>query len=94
MFNPLKPEPTSLDVVIEAAFKDLQDVPADSDEFAAIVDQQTKLHALRPQRKQLDPNTLIIAAVNLYVGWRALKFEETGVITTGVHKFMQKFGQN
>jgi hypothetical protein len=70
----------------------MKGMSADSKEFATIVDQQTKLHALRPQRKQVDPNTLIIAAVNLYVGWRALKFEETGVITTGVHKFLQHLG--
>lgn len=92
MFNNLKPEPTSLDVVIEAAFQDMQGKLADSKEFAAIVDQQVKLHALRPQRKTVDPNTLIIAAANIYVGWRALKFEETGVITTAVHKFMHKLG--
>lgn len=88
--NPFKQEDPALDKTIAEAFDDLKDLDAHNDAYAKSVTQIAKLYSLKPKRMALDPNTLIIVAANIVIGYRVLKFERDGIITTKLWSFLTK----
>lgn len=88
-------EPTALDEAIASALKDLSTFTADAEEYATIVDQLTKLHALKEEPnkfhwKNIDPNTLVLAGANVFGILAIVEFERVGVITSKALGFIGK----
>lgn len=88
MFASFRREDPQLTAAITECYKDLEGHTAESKEYKEAMKQLEKLHSLKP--KQLDPNTVAIVIANLVIGWRVLKFEDTGVITTKLWNFLTK----
>ena len=81
-------EDPQLTAAIARTYDTLMNLSPDSNEFKEATTRLTELNALKNQG--LDPNKLLIAAANIFIGIRVIKFEETGVIRTTLHSFMQK----
>ena len=86
---------SGLDDAINDVLSELKGFTSDSEEYAAMVDQLVKLHAMKecekPQNVSMD--TLMIVAGNLLGIAMILSYERTNVITTkAVHFLLRKGG--
>lgn len=85
-------ETTELDKAITAALKQLDYVPAYSDEYSKIVNQITALQALktenRPQR--VSPDTMAIVLGNLAGIVVIVGYEKANVVTSKALSFVMK----
>lgn len=82
-------EPTDLDKAIASVFSDMEVLSADDPEFVKMVDQQVKLHSLKPQG--LDPNKLIGLGSSLAITVLVLRFERSGgLVATKLWSFLPK----
>lgn len=91
MFNPFRPEDPALDEAIAEVLQDMKGNSSYEDEYQKSVDQLTKLYALKPKKiENVDPNTLITVAANVFLGIAVLRFEDTGVVTSKLWTFLKK----
>jgi hypothetical protein len=88
MINLFRKEDPQLDAAIARIYDKLMDSQATTDDIKEATARLTELNALKNQG--LDPNKLVIALANIYIGMRVLRFEEAGVVTTKLWSFMQK----
>lgn len=77
-----------LDEAIASIFEEMKVLTADSPEYQKMVEQQLKLHSLKP--KTVDPNVLLTVFGNLAIGAAVLNFEKTGVVTSKIWSFISK----
>jgi thiamine biosynthesis lipoprotein ApbE len=88
--NPFKQEDPALEAAIANALADLKRDESSDETYAKTVNQLVKLYGLKPKRMTIDPNTLIIVAANIIIGYRVLKFERDGIVMTKVWSFLTK----
>ena len=89
----IKPkEPTGLDNAIAEVLSDMKGFTSDADEYAAMVEQLVKLHAMKESEKpsSVSKDTVLIVVGNLLGIVMILSFERTNVITTRALQFMLK----
>lgn len=86
MFRKKPDEKTGLDRAIDDVFSDMEGSDSDSPEYAKMVDQLVKLHALKVAEKQpkknVDANTLVTVAGNLMGVGMILGYEKFNVVTS------------
>lgn len=77
-------EPTTLDKVIELALAELEQISPDSEQYATVVNQVVKLHALKTNDspKRVSPDALVSAAASLLGILLIVNFERVHVVTT------------
>ena len=90
MFDNFRKEDTDLEEAIASAYAELKNYEADTDEYKKITNQLKRLYSLKRQRHEWDPNKLAMVAGNIFVALVVIKYEQTGVITTRLHNFLQK----
>lgn len=93
MFNPkTQTEKTGLEEAIDSALTDLKGYTADQEEHSAIVDQLTKLYAIKDQEspKRVSPDTLVTVGANLLGVLVIIKHEQVNVITSKALAFLPK----
>lgn len=89
----LDPKPKSqLQVAIDEVLFQMSSYPADSDEYATMLDRVKVLEKLKAEDKpsRPSPDTLILAAVNLAGIAMIIRHEQFNVITTKALGFVQK----
>ena len=81
-----------LEEAIDACLTRMSDLPADSDEYAKIADQLSKLYALRnidpPAR--ISPDTLVVVGANLLGIALIIGHERAHVVTSKALAFVMK----
>lgn len=87
-----KREKTGLEKTIEDQIEALKAYPPDSEEYAKIVNQLVKVHALKEEEspKRLNPDVLVTVAANLAVAVTIVSFERNNVVTSKVLDFLKK----
>lgn len=85
-------EPSGLDIAIADVLSEMKGFTADADEYAAMVEQLVKLHALKEAEKpqRVSKDTLLIVVGNIVGIALILSHEKTSVITTRALQFMLK----
>lgn len=83
MFKKKTTTPTKLEEVIDEAYDDLRTRETDSEEYAKIVEQITKLTALKPEPpKKVSKETWAMIGGNLLGIHSVLWFEKANVLTS------------
>lgn len=82
-------EDPQLTAAIARTYDQLMTLTPDSKEFKETTARLTELNALKNQDR-IDPNKLVLAIANIFIGIKVLRYEETGVVTTKFMSFMQK----
>lgn len=78
-----KKDPSELDLAIKEIYREMQGFTADSEEYAAMVDQLEKLHKIKSCDSNLvSYDTVLIVAGNILGIVLILSFEKTNVIAT------------
>lgn len=93
MLNPNQPdEKPGLEKAIDTVFREMEGVESDSEDYAKMTDQLTKLYSLKQVDKpeRISRDTLVIAAANIFVAFLITKHERTHVITTKAMNFLLK----
>ena len=83
----------TLDEAIATAFSELAGVPSGTAESTAILEQIKDLHELRfpkKERKAIDPNTVILGAVNLIGIGAIIRHEEFNVLASKAVGLLKK----
>ncbi len=85
-------EPTDLDLALTRAYSELSTKKPDSDEYGTIVDQISKLHALKVEEtpKPVSKDTWAIIAAQLASVVLIVSYEHAHVVTTKALGFAPK----
>lgn len=86
------PEPTGIDLAIEDILAELKGFTADTDEYAKIMDQLCRLHAMKIDERSpgVSRDTMANIVGNLMGILLILEFERTNVITSKAMSFVSK----
>jgi hypothetical protein len=89
---PAKPKSSGIDEAIDSVLFEMRGYTADTDEYAAMVDQLVKLHALKVKetRSRVSPDVVVAAVVNLAGIFMIIRHEQINVITTKALSFVMK----
>lgn len=92
MFNPEPTEKSRLDQAIDAIFDEMSDLRSDEEDYATMVNQLTKLYALKEpeSKKRVSPDTLAIVAGNLLGIILIVGHERANVVTSKAIQFVMK----
>ena len=93
MFYSKKPvEKTELEQAISEVLFELHGFGSESDEYAQMVDQLTKLHALKECEKpaRITPDTLLLVGGNILGIFLILTYERANVVTSKALNFLFK----
>lgn len=93
IFKPKQsPEPTMLDVAISNIFSRMEETEPTTKEYAALVDELSKLLKLKENElpKRIDPNIALQVAGSLAGVLLILNYERVNVITTKAAAFVMK----
>lgn len=87
-----KPKPkTGLETAIDAALEDLEGRDSDSTEYAAIVDQIVKLHALTPKKdNRVKADTWVNVGGSLLGIFSIIGYEKFNVVSSKALGFVMK----
>jgi hypothetical protein len=87
-----KPEKTELDKAIDELFLEMRGFTAETEEYAAMVDQLLKLYALKSkdEKSRLSPDTMLIVAGNLVGIVMIVAYEQKNVATSKALNFITK----
>lgn len=85
-------EASQLDATIDRAHLQLRALDPASDEYAAVLDQLIKLHKMQDADRpaSISPDTLVMAATNLFGILLILNYERTEIVTTKALGFISK----
>lgn len=90
----LTTEPTGLEKARNDALRVLEafDPIMDKDEYAIAIAQVHTLSTLiaAEQAEKLNPNTLVLGLVNVWIALKVINYEETNIVTTKVLPFLFK----
>lgn len=93
-FKTKKIEPTDLDKAIANVFSEMQGFSADQAEYAKMVDQLNKLHAMRQSEKtakpRVSPEALLAVVGNLAGIVMILGYEKMNIVTSKALTFVLK----
>lgn len=94
MFNPQLPEKTNLDKAIDELYRQMDDLPGDSQEYAAMADQLVKLHALKMNEssRRVSPDARANIIANLLGILVIVSHERVHILTTKALGFIKKLG--
>lgn len=83
---------SGLEKAIEQVYSEMQGYSADQDEFAAMVDQLVKLHAIKTDnnRPRVSPDTWATIAAHLVGITIIVGHERTHIVTSKALSFVQK----
>lgn len=86
--------PTGLESAIAEVLSEMQGFTSDSDEYAVMIDQLVKLHAMKEAEKppKVSKDTVLVVASNLVGIVLILSYEKTNIITTKALQFLLKKG--
>lgn len=88
------PEKTGLEKAIDRLHDDMQTVDPDSDQYAKMADNLTKLYKLRecdkPERRGPSPDTLALITANLIGIGIIVGYEQKHVVTSKALGFLKK----
>lgn len=92
MFNQTPPEKSKLDEAIDNALSELAGPSADSEEYARMVDQLVKLHALKiaESRPRISPDVKATIAANLAGILVIVGHERAHIVTSKALGFIKK----
>lgn len=87
-----QPEKTGLDIAIDTVFSEMAGYNANDDEYVVMVDQLTKLYALKQVNcaETISRDTLVIVIGNLVAVILIVGHEHTNVITSKALGFLLK----
>lgn len=93
MFKKNQTEKSGLDIAIDQILSEMQGYTAESDEYAAMVDQLDKLYKMKTADKpsELSKDTLAIVAGNLVAVIVIIAYEQHHVMMTKAMNFLVKF---
>lgn len=87
-------EKSGIDIAIEDVLSEMKGFTADQDEYATMVDQLTKLHALKmcekPAPMRVSPDALVVTVGNLLGVAMILQYERFHVVTSKAMLFVTK----
>lgn len=94
MFTPHPQEKTGLEKVIDELLSELTAVESDSTEYAQMVDQLVKLHALKvnENRPRISPDTLATIIANLGGILIIVGHERAHIVTSKALGFIKRLG--
>jgi len=94
MFNTVPREKTGLELAIDELLRELSDVTADSTEYATMVDQLVKLHAMKTQegRPRISADTLASILANLGGILIIVGYEQKHILTSKALPFIRRLG--
>lgn len=86
------PEKTPLDEAIDKLHSEMSTHRGDTEEYAKMVKQLTKLYSLKEINppKRVSPDTLLIVLTNLFGIFMIIRHEETNVMTSKAMNFVLK----
>ncbi len=92
MFNPENTEKSRLDQAIDTIFDEMSDLRSDEEDYATMVNQLTKLYALKEpeSKKRVSPDTLALVAGNLLGIILIVGHERANVVTSKAMQFVMK----
>lgn len=84
--------PTGIDSAIEDILSEMKGFTAETDEYATMIDQLCKLHAMKVAEKpsNVNPDTLALIVGNIFGIVLILEFERMNVITSKAMSFVSK----
>lgn len=87
-------EPSHLDKVIDLALIELEALGPETEQYATVVNQLVKLHAMKTQEspKRVSPDALVSAAASLFGILLIVNFERVHVVTTKALGILPKIG--
>ncbi len=92
MFNPENTEKSRLDQAIDTIFDEMSNLRSDEEDYATMVNQLTKLYALKEpeSKKRVSPDTLALVAGNLLGIILIVGHERANVVTSKAMQFVMK----
>lgn len=78
------PEPTGIEKAIDAVLAEMVDLSAESEEYAKMVNQLSKLHEMKTKEspRRPSPDALVSAAASLLSVLLIVNYERVHVVTT------------
>lgn len=90
MFTRNKTEDSDLNTAIATAYREMAGLMSDTPEYASVVDQLTKLYALKETPSRVSADTLATIAANLAGIGIIVGYEHAHVITSKALAFIMK----
>lgn len=92
MFTRQKQEASKLEAAIDAVFDRMSGLQQDSDEYAKLVDQLSKLYKLKEidSKKRVSPDTVATVGANIVGILLILNYERLNVVATKAIGFVAK----